>query len=341
MVRRDITDLSRPALRDWLLHHGELPYRSEQIFRWIYASGLTDFGAMSNLPLRLRTLLDQTFTVGVLVPSGHRVAADATRKLLFRLEGGAHIESVIIPEADRLTVCVSSQAGCAMGCRFCATARMGLVRNLRAGEIIGQVRTARAEVEPAPVTNVVFMGMGEPLANYDAVHTALEVLTAPWGLGFSSRRVTVSTVGLVPGIERLVAESQVNVAVSLAATTDAVRTKLIPVNSRYPLAVLLEACRRLPLPRRKRIFFEYVLLGGINDADADARRLVELLRGVPAKVNLLMFNPFPLAGFTPSPRHQVLRFQSILREGGLQTNLRESRGWEIQAACGQLATEAA
>jgi 23S rRNA (adenine2503-C2)-methyltransferase len=341
MTPRDITDLSRAALRDWLLDHGELPYRSEQIFRWIYGGGLSDFGAMANLPRPLRTLLDRTFAVGVLTPSARRVAVDGTRKLAFRLDGGARVESVIIPEGGRLTVCVSSQAGCAMGCRFCATARMGLVRDLRAGEIIGQVRAAQVEIRPDPVTNIVFMGMGEPLANYDAVYTALEILTAPWGLGFSPRRVTVSTVGLVPGIERLVAESRVNVAVSLAATTDVVRTRLIPVNRRYPLGVLLEACRRLPLPRRKRLFFEYVLLGGVNDGDADARRLIDLLRGIPSKVNLLAFNPFPLAGFTPSPRQRVLRFQSILREGGLQTNLRESRGGDIQAACGQLAAEAA
>jgi 23S rRNA (adenine2503-C2)-methyltransferase len=217
---------------------------------------------------------------------------------------------------------------------------MGLVRNLRAGEIVGQVRAAQALVQPSTVTNIVFMGMGEPLANYDAVLTALEALTAPWGLGFSARRVTVSTVGIVPGIERLVADSSVNVAISLAATTDAVRSRLIPANRRYPLGTLLDACRRLPLPRRKRLFFEYVLLDGVNDTDADARRLIDLLRGVPAKVNLIVFNSFPLAGFAPSPVQRVLRFQAILRERGLQTNLRESRGLDIQAACGQLAAEA-
>lgn len=341
MPPRDITDLSRVALRDWLLDHGELPYRSEQIFRWIYGCGLDNFEAMINLPRPLRALLDQTFRVGVLVPSARRVAADGTQKLLFRLDEVAQVESVVIPEADRLTVCVSSQAGCAMGCRFCATARMGLVRNLRAGEIVGQVRAAQSEVQQSPVTNIVFMGMGEPLANYGAVLTALEVLTAPWGLGFSPRRVTVSTVGLVPEIERLVAESRVNLAISLNATTDAVRTKLVPLNQRYPLGVLMETCRRLPLPRRKRLFFEYVLLEGLNDGDDDAWRLVDLLRGIPAKVNLLMFNPFPLTAFAPSPRDRVLRFQAILRKQGLQTNLRESRGWEIQAACGQLAAEAA
>jgi 23S rRNA (adenine2503-C2)-methyltransferase len=337
MAHRDITDLCRSELSDWLLAQGELPYRAEQIFRWIYHGGVRDFAGMTNIPGTLRAQLTAAFTIRTLVPAAESVAADGTRKLLFRLEGGAPVEAVLIPDDGRLTVCVSSQAGCAMGCQFCATARMGLYRDLSPGEIIGQVVTARALAEPVRVTNVVFMGMGEPLANYEAVRQALEVLTAPWGLGLSPRRVTISTVGVVPGIERLVADSPVNVAVSLAATTDAVRTQLMPINRRYPLATLLDACRRLRLPRRKRLFFEYVLLDGINDSDADARRLVALLRGIPTKVNLITFNPFPGAGFSPSPRQRVLRFQAILRGGGFQTNLRESRGWDVQAACGQLA----
>jgi 23S rRNA (adenine2503-C2)-methyltransferase len=338
---RHITDLSRAELRDWCLLHEDLPYRAEQILRWVYGGGVLDFSAMSNVPAALRAQLAEAFAVGRLEPVRRAVAADGTRKLLFELSGGARVETVLIPDKDRLTVCVSSQAGCGMGCEFCATARLGLVRNLRASEITGQVMAASREASPAQITNVVFMGMGEPLANYDNVRTALEALSAPWGLGFSPRRVTVSTVGLVPDLERLVRETSVNVAISLTATTDATRAKLMPINRRYPIARLLEACRRLPLPHRKRLFFEYVLLDGVNDAEDDARRLIELLRGVPAKVNLIFFNPFPEASFRPSPRARVLRFQSILRDAGLQTNLRESRGADIQAACGQLAAEAA
>jgi 23S rRNA (adenine2503-C2)-methyltransferase len=337
----DITDLSRATLRDWLVAEGEMPYRAEQIFRWIYVDGVRTFAAMSNVPLALRRRLTECFTIRRLEPAGVSVAVDGTRKLLFRLEGGVPVETVLIPDGERLTVCVSSQAGCGMGCGFCATARMGLLRNLAAGEIVGQVVVAAAEAAPARVTNVVFMGMGEPLANYEAVCTALEALTAPWGLGFSPRRVTVSTVGIAPAIERLVAESAVNVAISLVATTDAVRSALMPINRRYPLATLLGTCRRLRLPHRRRLYFEYVLLDGVNDSEADVGRLVELLRGIPAKVNLIVFNPFPGSPFAPSPRARVLRFQSVLFAAGLQTNVRESRGWDIRAACGQLAAEAA
>jgi 23S rRNA (adenine2503-C2)-methyltransferase len=340
MNARHITDLSRAELRDWCLLHEDLPYRAEQILRWVYG-GVHDFSAMSNVPATLRERLAGAFTAGCLEPVRRAVAADGTRKLLFELGGGGRVETVLIPDKDRLTVCVSSQAGCGMGCEFCATARLGLERNLRPSEITGQVMAARREAAPAPITNVVFMGMGEPLANYANVRTALEALSAPWGLGLSPRRVTVSTVGLVPDIERLVTETSVNVAISLTATTDVTRSRLMPINRRYPIERLLDACRRLPLPHRKRLFFEYVLLDGVNDGEDDAHRLIGLLRGVPAKVNLIVFNPFPGAGFRPSPRDRVLRFQSIVRAAGLQTNLRESRGADIQAACGQLAAEAA
>ena len=224
-----------------------------------------------------------------------------------------------------------------MGCEFCATARLGLIRNLRPAEIVGQVRAGMAAAAPRTLTNIVLMGMGEPLANYDAVRTALDVLSADWGYGISPRRITVSTVGLVPAIARLIADTRVHLAVSLSATTDEQRDRLMPINRRYPLDALLRACRELPLPRRKRITFEYVMLDGVNDADADARRLVRLLHGLRAKVNLIPFNPFPDSGFAPSPRARLARFQTILREHGLGATVRESRGQDIQAACGQLA----
>jgi 23S rRNA (adenine2503-C2)-methyltransferase len=335
----DLTDLSLAELRDWCAARGELPYRAEQILRWIYVAGVRDVAAMANVPRALRTAIAEAFSLRQLSPVRVAASADGTRKLLFHLDDRAAIESVLIPDDDRLTLCISSQAGCGMGCRFCATARMGLLRNLRPGEITGQVGAARVAAGATPITNIVFMGMGEPLANYERVRTAIEVLTAPWGYGFSPRRITVSTVGLVPEIPRLVVETNVNLAISLTATTDEVRGQLVPINRRYPLPVLLGICRSLPLARRKRIFFEYVLLEGVNDSEADARRLAALLRGIPSKVNLIPFNPFAGVDFVPSPRGRVLRFQEILRTAGLNATLRESRGRDIQAACGQLAAD--
>jgi len=345
-VPRDIQDLSDAALGTWCAAAGEPPYRARQILAWVHRRGAESFDAMSNLSRGLRAKLAADFTIGRLVPALVAEASDGTRKLLFRLPGDrpASVESVLIPQferadgaRDRLTLCISSQAGCGMGCAFCATARMGLIRNLAPAEIVGQVRAGRALAAPRPVTNIVFMGMGEPLANYDAVRTALDILTAEWGYTISPRRITVSTVGVVPAIRRLVEETRVNLAVSLTATTDGQRAHLMPVNRRWPLAALLETCRALPLPRRKRITFEYVLLAGENDADADARRLVRLLHGLRSKVNLIPFNPFPGAGFRPSPPERIERFQAILREHGLNATVRESRGQDIQAACGQLA----
>jgi 23S rRNA (adenine2503-C2)-methyltransferase len=341
-VPRDIQDLSRAELEAWCAAAGEPRYRATQVLAWVHRRGADTFEDMSSLSRALRARLAAEFTIGRLVPAFVADAADGTRKMLFRLPPA--IESVLIPQfdrdagaRDRLTLCLSSQAGCGMGCAFCATARMGLVRNLTPSEIVGQVRAGRALAAPRALTNLVFMGMGEPLANYEAVRTALEILTAEWGYAISPRRITVSTVGLVPVIPRLIAETRVNLAVSLSATTDAQRERLMPVDRRYPLAALLGACRALPLPRRKRITFEYVMLGGENDSDADARRLVGLLHGLRAKTNLIPFNPFPGSGFVPSARERVVRFQAILRAHGLNATIRESRGQDIQAACGQLA----
>jgi 23S rRNA (adenine2503-C2)-methyltransferase len=341
-VPRDIQDLSRAELEAWCAASGELRWRATQVLAWVHRKDAETFDAMSSLSRGLRAKLAAEFTIGRLAPTFVADAADGTRKMLFHLP--APVESVLIPQfdreagaRDRLTLCISSQAGCGMGCGFCATARMGLVRNLSPGEIVGQVRAGRALAAPRPLTNVVFMGMGEPLANYEAVRTALDILTAEWGYAISPRRITVSTVGLVSVIPRLIAETRVNLAVSLSATTDAQRARLMPVDRRYPLGALLDACRALPLPRRKRITFEYVMLGGENDTPADARRLVRLLHGLRAKVNLIPFNPFPGAGFVPSPRERIVHFQTILREHGVNATIRESRGKDIQAACGQLA----
>ena len=342
MPSPDLRDLSRAALEAWCAEAGEPRYRALQILTWAHRKQAASFDAMSDLSRRLRATLAASFSLEPLAPSLVATATDGTRKLLFHLP--EPVESVLIPQTeraggarDRLTLCISSQAGCGMGCTFCATARLGFLRNLKPSEIVGQVAAGQRLAAPAPLTNVVLMGMGEPLANYEAVRTACEIMTADWGLAVSPRRITVSTVGLAPEIPRFIAETRVNLAVSLHATTDEQRTRLVPVNRRYPLKALMAACRAVPLPRRKRITFEYVMLAGENDGDADARRLVRLLHGLPAKVNLIPFNPFPGADHRPSPRAQVVRFQALLREHGLNATIRESRGQDIQAACGQLA----
>jgi 23S rRNA (adenine2503-C2)-methyltransferase len=293
---------------------------------------------MDNLPRTLRDDLDRKFSLPQLPPPQVATSRDRTRKLLFVLDARASIESVLIPDPPRLTLCISSQAGCAMGCEFCATARLGLSRNLSAAEIVGQVLAAQEHLDFGErISNVVFMGMGEPLANYDAVAEAIEILCADWGLGLSGRRVTVSTVGLVPQMQQLVRDTPANLAVSLTATTDAQRDTLMPVNRRFPLAVLLGACRSLPIPQRRRITFEYVLLAGVNDSAADAKRLAGLLHGIRSKVNLIPFNPFPGAGFDCPSEETVRRFREDLLSRGVHATVRQHRGRDVQAACGQLA----
>jgi len=347
---RDVVGITREELEEWLGESGEATYRAAQILRWVHGRGVAAFEEMTDLGKSLRARLGAEFRIGELGLAEIETASDSTKKLLFELPGQrgerAVVESVLIPQGDeadpaaRLTLCVSTQAGCGMGCTFCATARLGLSRNLRAAEIVGQVRAANRVAAPDAITNVVFMGMGEPLANWPEVRRAIEIITADWGQGISKRRVTVSTVGLAPLIPCVVADTGVNLAISLHATTDEQRARLIPVASRYGLEELLEACRRVPIARRARITFEYVLLAGENDDPADARRLVSLLHGIPAKVNLLHFNPFPGGPFTPSPPERVDAFRRALLRHGVSTTVRESRGADIQAACGQLAARA-
>lgn len=296
---------------------------------------------MSDLPASLRQELAADFDLPRLDPDVVSRSEDRTRKLLFRLDERASVEAVLIPDPPRLTLCISSQAGCGMGCAFCATARLGLLRNLTATEIVSQVLAAQACLDADErVTNLVFMGMGEPLANYDAVAQAIEILTADWGVGLSGRRITVSTVGLVPQMRRLVEETPAQLAVSLTGTTDEQRDRLMPVNRRYPLATLLGMCRDLPIPQRRRITFEYVVLAGENDTLADADRLAHLLRGIRAKVNLIPFNPFPDSGFARPTEEAVVALQQRLLQHGLNATIRRSRGRDIQAACGQLALAA-
>lgn len=338
--QRDIFDLLLDELEAEVVRAGERPYRARQVAWWLHRRRAESFARMSNLPAGLREYLNQHFSFGSIRSAVVSRAADGTRKLLLQLGDGEAIESVIIPARGRVTLCLSSQAGCAMGCSFCATAGMGLCRNLSAGEIVGQIRAARRGLEPGEeLTNYVFMGMGEPLANYPRLRRALTIMTAPWAMAISPRRITVSTVGLVPMMEKLLAETSVKLAVSLHATTDQVRDRLAPINRRYPLAVLLEACRRLPLARRQRLTFEHVMLRGVNDSAADAARLVEALAPLRAKVNLIFFNPFAGSPFEGSAREAVEDFKAILLKGNLTATIRESRGRDIAAACGQLRVE--
>lgn len=325
-------------LAAWLAEHGHPPYRGPQILAWAYRRGASSFEEMSDLPLHLRQELASEFAPSSLAPVRCLRSSDGTRKLLFELRGSARIESVLVPDPPRLTLCISSQAGCGMGCTFCATARLGLIRNLTAAEIAGQVLAARRLLLAGErLTNIVFMGMGEPLANYDAVVQAIEILTANWGVGISARRITVSTVGLAPAIARLVRDTPVQVAVSLSATTDEQRRHLMPIDRRYPLEELMRTCRGLPLPQRRRITFEYVMLEGVNDSAEDAARLVRLLHGIRSKVNLIPFNPFPDSPYRASPAEVITAFQRCLLEAGVAASIRRSRGRDIAAACGQLA----
>jgi 23S rRNA (adenine2503-C2)-methyltransferase len=336
MARRNVLDLSLAELEEWCGQHGLPRYRAAQIAGWLYRQDVRDFDAMTNLAPAVRRDLGAEFTIGALEQVRVERSHDGTRKLLFRLADGATIESVLIPDGARLTLCVSTQVGCAMGCAFCATATLGFRRHLSRGEIVEQLLRARAEAAGERVTNLVFMGMGEPLHNYEGTVGAIETLTAAWGVDFSSRRITVSTVGLVPEMRRLLEDTQVHIAVSLTAVGEATRRELMPVTKKYPVAELLAACRALPLPRRKRITFEYVMLAGVNDRPEDARALVRALGGIRCKVNLIPFNPFPGSPFARSDDGAVMRFQSALRASGVHATIRESRGPDIAAACGQL-----
>jgi len=341
-----VQSLTPETLGPLLAELGAPAYHAGQILAWVYRRGVSDPHEMTDLPAALRAELARVLAPPALQVALVSRATDGTRKLALRLGDDELIESVLIPDRHRLTLCVSSQVGCAMGCSFCATARLGLRRQLRPAEIVGQVIHARMELAREPLgggqlTNLVFMGMGEPLHNLDALLEALAILTRPWGLAISPRRITVSTVGLIPEMQRLLAESGVNLAVSLSATTDASRRRLMPVTRKYSLEKLVAACRELPLPRRRRITFEYVLLAGENDSTDDARRLVSLLHGVRAKVNLIHFNAFPGSGHSASPRARVDLFQRCLLDHGVNATVRESRGSDIAAACGQLAAQAA
>jgi len=350
-LKTDIAALELPELEQAITDLGQPRFHGRQVFQWIHKRGIADFAQMSDLSRDLRTSLAEHFDIQTPSVVRREQSADGTTKLLLRLADGKRIETVCIPdnpsgsadvlEADRLTFCLSTQVGCAMRCAFCLTGKMGIDRNLTAGEIVGQVRVLVRELSLHDERfNIVLMGMGEPLHNYDATMKALRILADEYGMAVSPRRVTLSTVGVLPALERLATEPVMpNLAISLHATTEAQRDVLVPINRKYRIEELLDACRRFPLKRRERITFEYVMLKDVNDTPEDARRLVRLLTGIKGKVNLLPLNEAAGIPFERPSDAVVSRFARILSERGVAVSVRKSRGRDIRAACGQLITE--
>jgi 23S rRNA (adenine2503-C2)-methyltransferase len=330
----DIKNLTGEELTEFLAGLGKERFRARQIIRWIYARGVTSFAGMTDLSKSLREELERRAFISDWEPEVTEVSTDGTRKYLFRLEDGQTVETVRIPmEGERSTLCISTQVGCAMQCAFCLTGTFGLVRNLSPAEIVNQVCAAAKE---GPVNNIVMMGMGEPLHNLDNVVKALQILYDDDGFGYGSRKVTLSTSGLVPEMLELGRRIRVNLAVSLNATTDAVRNELMPVNRRYPLKDLMAACREFPLATRQRITFEYILIRDVNDTPADAKRLVRLLHGIKAKVNLIPYNEHEGSAFRAPRPESIEAFQTYLLSRDIVAIRRASKGQDISAACGQL-----
>jgi 23S rRNA (adenine2503-C2)-methyltransferase len=348
----DVTNLlglDRDALEGFFAGIGERPFRATQVMKWLHQQGVAEFQAMSNLAKSLRARLTDIAAVTPPVIRADRASRDGTRKWLLGLARGDAVETVFIPEPGRGTLCVSSQVGCALDCSFCATGKQGFGRNLEAAEIIGQVWLAARCLGQVPrgepiiphraITNVVLMGMGEPLLNLDNVVPAMRLMLDDDAYGLSRRRVTLSTAGVVPQIDRLRERCPVSLAVSLHAPVDALRDQLVPINRRYPIAELLAACRCYAEATDTRVTFEYVMLDGVNDDLACARELVKRLRGVPAKVNLIPFNPIPQSPYRRSPPEVIERFREVLLSGGIMSITRRTRGEDIDAACGQLVGE--
>ena len=352
MDKVNLLDYTLPRLTEWLAAQGEKPFRAKQLFQWIHQRGVADLDAMSDLAKSLREKLKVVAEVRPpAILSEHR-SADGTVKWLFDVGVGNGIETVFIPEDDRGTLCVSSQVGCALDCKFCSTGRQGFNRDLSVGEIVGQLWVANKRLEELggarlgegqgegtrPISNVVMMGMGEPLNNFGPVTDAMEIMLDDMAYGLSRRRVTLSTSGVVPHIRKLKERLPVALAVSLHAPNDAIRSRIMPINDAYPIASLLEACRDyLEVAPRDFITFEYVMLKGVNDAPDHARELVRTLAGTPSKVNLIPFNPFPQSGFEKTDPERVRLFQKVLLDAGIIATVRKTRGDDIDAACGQLA----
>jgi len=347
--RRELVGLTREELAAEMVAIGEKPFRAKQLWHWIYHQGATDFSVMSSIAKPMQQKLAERFVVGRPEATTVQTSTDGTRKFLFRYRDGQQVETVYIPEFERGSVCISTQVGCTLSCKFCHTGTQKLTRNLGAAEIIGQFMAARDSYSewPTPdgeaprlLSNIVVMGMGEPLYNYEATAKALRIAMDGEGIGLSRRRITLSTSGVVPMMDRCGQELGVNLAVSLHAVTDALRDEIVPLNRKYPIAELLAACRRYPgATNARRITFEYVMLRGINDSPAEARELVRLLHGLPAKVNLIPFNPWPGSPYQTSTGAAVNAFADIVSEAGYSAPVRRPRGRDILAACGQLRTE--
>jgi 23S rRNA (adenine2503-C2)-methyltransferase len=339
----NLLDLDGEGLSSFVAGLDEKPFRARQLKRWVHRLGESDFERMSDIARSLRDKLARVATISPPKIASDSTAGDGTRKWLLDVGAGNAVEAVFIPETGRGTLCVSTQAGCTLACEFCSTGRQGFNRNLSTGEIVGQLWLANRELGAIPggervISNVVLMGMGEPLLNFEATVAALKLMIDEDAYGLSRRRVTLSTSGIVPMIDRLGEECPVALAVSLHAPNDTLRDRLMPINRKYPLAELLAACRRY-LERAPRDFvtFEYVMLDGVNDGEAQARELIDLVSGVPCKLNLIPFNPFPNSGFVRSPRRAIERFSELLNASGIVTTTRKTRGEDIDAACGQLA----
>jgi 23S rRNA (adenine2503-C2)-methyltransferase len=341
--RKDILDISKEELISWLDARGIALYRAEQILKWVYLHQADTFDVMTDVSKQIRALLSQHFIIKRLHKVHIETSKDGSQKYLFKLKDAKHMESVLIPERDHYTLCVSSQVGCAQGCQFCLTATGGFERNLAAGEIVAQVRDIQNDLDDTHrLRNIVFMGMGEPLANYHNLVGALKIITDnDYGLRFASRRVTVSTAGLVSKLPALGRDTDVNLAVSLNATDNETRNRLMPINRKYPIEMLLEACRNYRVAPGRMITFEYILIKGINDSQDDARRLAKLLRPIRSKINLIPFNAHAGCDYDRPDDAVISRFQEILIQKNYTVMIRQSKGQDISAACGQLRAKSA
>jgi len=341
MVKIDLKGMDRSEMEQWAINYGLDAYRGRQIRQWLFSKMVSSFRNMTNIPKVIREALEQDAVINNLWKIRTLASNDGTKKYLFRLWDGCVIESVLIPERRHFTLCISSQVGCAMACRFCLTGKQGFTRNLTPSEIIDQIiEVKRSLANPADLKNIVFMGMGEPLANYDAVVKAIKNIVGADGLNFSTRKVTVSTCGLVPNLIKLgLSDVTVNLAVSLNATDNKTRSFLMPVNKKYPIEELIAACREFPLPNRRMITFEYILIKDVNDSVGDAYRLCRLLSGMRAKINLIPLNPHLNLDLVPTPMNENFAFQDILASNNFTAMIRKSKGADIMAACGQLSGE--
>lgn len=343
-----LVGLSFDEIKEIVLSIGEPAFRAKQLYQWIYQKGVSDWSLMMNLPEKMRGLLSEKYSIARPEVTSYQKSTDGTQKWLLKMADGQEIETVFIPESRRGTLCVSSQVGCTLSCKFCHTGTQGLVRNLGAREIVLQVMQTLDGLDGWPIgsgkakelTNIVFMGMGEPLYNYDEVVKAVKILTDENGLNFSRRKITISTSGVVPMIEQLGKDVNTGLAISLHAVTDEVRDYLVPLNKKYNIDALLQACKNYPnVSQMRPITFEYVMLKDVNDSDGDAKKLVSLMKRLPSKVNLIPFNPWPGAAFECSSKNRIKAFASILEKAGFESPVRRARGQDILAACGQLKSE--